>query len=193
MRKYVLALDPKGGDSTLEKLERVGFAKSGWPLSKQARKAMEEGEQGRFIITNRISEMKDYKPLSDMFREVIKDAFAQRNWTIYVDELQVAADRRIMNLGAPIELTLIAARDRKVSMVTSFQRPANVPRSASEMSTWFMLQYTRDLDTVDRLAQMAGRPNGEIRGLVKGLPEYCTLVFSRNPREPVIVTKAKKV
>jgi hypothetical protein len=61
------------------------------------------------------------------------------------------------------------------------------------MSTWFMVMYTRDRDTVDRLAEMSGRPTPEIRGMVKGLPRYCTLVFSNDPREPVIVTKADKV
>jgi len=193
MRKYVLAIDPKGGDSTLRGLEKVGFERSGWPISKKARQEIEKGNPGRFIIGSAIRTIEDLPKLKAQVSAALRDSFNDMGWTVYIDELQIVADRRLMNLGGSVERNLIAARDRGVSMVMSFQRPANVPRSASEMSTWFMVLYTRDRDTVDRLAEMSGRPQAEIRGLVKGLPEYCVLLFSRNPRDPVVVTKADKV
>lgn len=193
LRKFVLALDPKGGDSTLSKLESVGFERSGWPPSRKIRKQIEEGHPARLIIGSSIDVADDLPKLRKQIGLALKDAFNEHGWTVYLDELQIVADRRLMNLGASVERNLIAARDRKVSMVMSFQRPANVPRSASEMSTWFIVLYTRDRDTVDRIAEMAGRPAAEVRGMVSGLPEFCLLVFTRNPREPVIVTKPKKV
>lgn len=193
LRKYVLALDPKGGDSTLSGLQKAGFERSDWPPSKEIRKRVEEGKPARLIIGSSIRDAEDLPRLRKQMAEALKDAFNERGWTVYVDELQIVADRRLMNLSASVERNLIAARDRKVSMVMSFQRPSNVPRSASEMATWFIVLYTRDRDVVDRLAEMAGRPSAEMRGMVKGLPEYCVLVFSRNPREPVIVTRAKRV
>jgi hypothetical protein len=189
-RKYVLALDPKGGDTTLSKLEKVGFEKVKWPLDDRHWRDMAEGKGGHYIIGSGIRTVDDLGKLRQMLALALRDAFDQTGWTVYIDELQIAADKRLMNLGASIERNLIAARDRKVSMVGSFQRPANVPRSASEMSTWFVVYYTRDRDTVDRLAQMAGRASDQMRGLVRGLPEYCVLIFSRNPRDPIIVTKA---
>ncbi len=193
MRKYVLALDPKGGDSTLSALKKAGFEPSPWPITRETRKKIEEGEPARLIIGSNVRDTNDLPKLRREIASVLRDSFNERGWTVYIDELQIAADKRLMNLGASIERNLIASRDRKVSMVMSFQRPANVPRSASEMSTWFVVLYTRDRDTVDRLSEMAGRPFAEIRGMVKGLPEYCCLIFSRNPRDPVIVTKARKV
>lgn len=191
-RKYVVALDPKGGDSTLAKLRNVGFVDSEWPPSKETRKSIEEGNPARLIVGSGIGSVDDLPKLRRQIALVLRDSFNEQGWTIYIDELQITTDRRLMNLGPSVERNLIAARDRKVSMVMSFQRPANVPRSASEMSTWFLVLYTRDRDTVDRIAEMAGRPTAEIRGMVKGLPEYCVLLFSRNPREPVVVTKASK-
>lgn len=193
LRKYVVALDPKGGDDTLSSLERAGFVRSEWPPGKQTRKDIEEGKPARLIVGSNVSTVDDLPKLKRQIFLVLRDAFNEQGWTIYIDELQIVADRGLMNLGKSVERNLIAARSRKVSMVMSFQRPANVPRSASEMSTWFMVLYTRDRDTVDRLAEMSGRPTGEVRGLVRGLEKYSVLLFSRDPREPVIVTRARKV
>lgn len=190
MRKYVLALDPKGGDSTLSKLEAHGFEHSEWPPSKAIRKRIEEDKPVRLIIGGRLKTADELPKLRKQLGQALTDAFNERGWTVYIDELQIAADRRMMNLMTPIERNLIAARDRKVSMVGSFQRPAYVPRAASEMSTWFVVFYTRDRDVVRRIAEMAGRPTAEIRGMVEGLKEFCVLIFSRNPRDPVIVTSA---
>lgn len=190
MRKYVIALDAKGGDESLELLTRKGFEYSKWPLTNRQWRDIEEGKPARYIIGAGIQSLEDLPLLRQEIATALRDAYNQKRWTVYIDELQLVSDRRLMNLSARVEVNLIAARNRGVSIVSSFQRPANVPRSASEMSTWFIVFYTRDRDTVDRLAEMAGRPAPEIRGMIKGLPEYCTLIFSRNPREPVIVTRA---
>lgn len=193
LRKYVIVLDAKGGDSTLKNLLKLGFQPSSWPPSKEVRKDIEDGKMARLLIGSEVRHAHELPKLRNEIGRALLDAFNERGWTVYVDELQIVADRRLMNLGASVERNLIAARDRKVTMVMSFQRPANVPRSASEMSTWFIVLYTRDRDTVERLAEMAGRSSAEIRGMVKGLPEFCVLVFSRNPRSPVIVTKANPI
>lgn len=193
-RRYVMALDPKGGDTTLTALESAGFERSSWPPTKETRKRIEEGGNARLIVgSNTIREAKDLPKLRKEMAFALRDAFNEGGWTVYCDELQILADKRLMNLSPSIERNLIAARDRKVSMVMSFQRPANVPRSASEMSTWFLVLYTRDRDTVNRLGEMAGRPSDEMRGMMRGLEEYSVLLFSRNPRQPVIVTRARKV
>lgn len=190
MRKYVMALDPKGGDSTLSKLKDYGFEESDWPPNKKVRKAIEEGKPARLIIGSTLKTADDLPRLRQQLSKALLDSFNERGWTVYIDELQIAADRRMMGLMTSIERNLIAARDRKVSMVGSFQRPAYVPKAASEMSTWFVVFYTRDREVVRRIAEMAGRPTEEVRGMVEGLPEFCVLLFSRNPRDPVIVTSA---
>lgn len=190
LRKYVIALDAKGGDESLELLVKHGFVYSEWPLSNKQWRDVEEGKPCRVIIGAGIQSLEDLPLLKQEIATALRDAYNQKRWTVYIDELQLVADRRLMNLSANVEVNLIAARNRGVSIVSSFQRPAHVPRSASEMSTWFIVFYTRDRDTVDRLAEMAGRPTPEIRGMIQGLSPYCTLIFSRNPREPVIITRA---
>ena len=125
--------------------------------------------------------------MAPLFAKTIRGAFKQRGWTVYVDELQLAADRRFMNLMSDIELMLLASRDRAVSMVTSYQRPANVPKTASNQATWLVVYHTRDRDTVDTIAHMMGRPKDEVRGIVSALPPHCIAAVNRSPRMPVFV------
>lgn len=192
LRKYVLAMDAKGGDSTLKALQKYGFHRSGWPLSRKDRKTIDNGEPLRLIIGSVVKERKDLPKLRATLANALNEAFDEKNWTIYLDELQLMADRRMMGLGGSIETYLIAARDRKVSVVSSFQRPANVPRSASDQAAWMAVWYTRDIDVVNRISEMVGRPRAEIRGAVGALEKYAVLLFSRDPSEPIRLIRPPK-
>jgi hypothetical protein len=189
-RKYVIALDPKGGDSTLGALEERGVFEriDQWPPPKRIREQIGKGEPARLIIGSKIRSRAERPALRATLERAIDGVFEEGSWTLYVDELQIAADRRFMNLTAGIEENLISARDRKVSVVTSFQRPANVPRTASDQARYFFTWYTRDVDVVNRLAEMMGRERARVRGWIQGLEEYAVLVTSNNPHRPVLVT-----
>lgn len=192
-RKYVIAMDPKGGDSTLAELERHGFQRIGeWPPPKQILGQIEREEPTRLVVGLPLRTPKDRPKLRDLLSRTIDGIFEQGGWTMYVDELQVAADRRLMNLTAGIEECLIAARDRGVSVVTSYQRPANVPRTASQMSTYLWVWYTRDQDTQDVLAKQMGRPKDEIRGAMAALGPHDVMIVSNNPRDPLMFTNVPK-
>lgn len=195
LRRFVLALDPKGGDSTLAATgyERLtGFGKS---EQRMIGKRIENGEPARFIVGPIVHTREDMARQRPLFKHVLTSAFEQGGWTVYVDELQVLADRRLMNLGGDAEALLIAARDKGVSFVSSYQRPANVPRTASDQAKWMVTFYTRDTDVVGRLAEMAGQSKAVMRGAVQGLGEapYTCLVFSNKPRLPIIVTRAPEL
>lgn len=193
LRRYVLALDPKGGDSTLQATGFERITKWDKATIRRIDQRVEDDLPCRFIVGPIVKTQADLQSLRGLFDEVLSAAFEQGGWTVYVDELQVLADRRMMNLSAHAERLLIAARDKGVSFVSSFQRPANVPRTAGDQSTWFVVFYTRDADVVNRLAEMAGRPKAEMRGAIRGLDRHCALVFNRNPRQPIIVTKAHRL
>ena len=83
---------------------------------------------------------------------------------------------------------LIAARDKGLSFVSSYQAPSWVTPHAAKMSTWVFVSYTRDTDVVNRLAEILGRPKPEIRGAVAGLDRYSWLCVGRDPREPIRLT-----
>lgn len=191
MRRYVLALDPKGGDSTLA---ATGFQRiTDWSRGtrRMIEKRIDDNLPVRLIVGPIVKTTEDLAKMRQLHAQVLDHAFEVGGWTVYVDELQVLADRRMMNLGSAVERLLIAARDKKVSVVSSFQAPRNVPRAASDQATWLVVYYTRDVDVVNRLAEMTGRPRSEIRGAVAGLDQHYTLIFNRSPRRPIIVTKAR--
>jgi len=191
-RKWVIALDPKGGDTTLGTLERVGFERLGrWPppRSSDIWERLANRQPVRLIVGLPLRVRADRVRFKKLLADTIDGAFEMGGWTLYIDELQIAADRRLMGLSAQIEENLIAARDRGVSVISSYQRPANVPRTASDQASHVFVWYTRDVDVVNRLAEMMGRPKAEIRGAIAALDEWCILGVSRNSREPMIVTQ----
>lgn len=193
LRKYVLALDPKGGDSTLK---AAGFERiTKWDRNtlRKIQRKIEDDEPVRLIVGPIVETREDQAAMRVLFSKVLRDVFRQGGWTVYVDEMQVLSDRRLMNLAGDAEALLIAARDKGVSFVSSFQRPANVPRTASDQSSWFVVFHTRDVDVVGRLAEMAGQSKAQMRGALRGLLPHSCLVFSRNPRQPIIATKARKI
>ena len=188
-RKYVLALDPKGGDSTLGKLEAHGFERCAqWPPPKRILENIAKREPARLIIGIPVRVKADREKLKRLFAATLEGAHEMGGWTIYADELQIMCDPRMMNLTAQVEAILIAARDRGVSLVSSYQRPARVPRTASDQASHLFAWYTRDDDVVKRIAEMMGRPKAEVRGTVAGLDEYGVLGVSRNAREPMRLT-----
>lgn len=190
-RKFVLAFDPKGGDSTLR---GSGWRRlPSWPPPPAVYDEMERGIPQRFIVGPATKLVADLPRQKLVFAKALDGAFDDGGWTVYVDELQLMADRRMMGLAASVERLLISARDSGISVVSAYQRPANVPRTASDQSTWVAVSYTRDRDVVDRVAEMLGRDKPEIRGAIKALEPYSWLVVGRNPRVPMIITRPREV
>lgn len=190
-RRYVLAFDPKGGDTTLR---GSGWGRlPTWPPPSKVYEDMERGIPQRFIVGPVTSVVDDLARQRAIFQRALDGAFNDGGWTVYVDELQLLADRRMMGLATQVERMLISARDKALSVVTAYQRPANVPRTASDQATWVAVSYTRDRDVVDRVAEMLGRPKPEIRGALNGLDPYAWVVVGRNPRMPLVVTRPREI
>lgn len=189
-RRYVLALDPKGGDSTLAGLgyERL----STWPgerkLARMVEDNDEDGRPSRYVVGPRVSKGSDLERLRQVTEDALEGAFNMGNWTIYADEFQLMTDPRMMNLRSLADRHLVAARDKGISFVSSYQAPSWVSPQASRQASWVAVSYTRDTDTVNRLAEILGRPKPEIRGALQGLDKFSWLVVGRDPREPFRVT-----
>ena len=194
LRKWVMAIDAKGGDTTLSQLLHHGYVRiTTWPPPRDIQEDIEDGRPTKLLVgLNRptTSQLPRHKAV---IQGALTEAFDAGGWTVAIDELQMTTDRRMLNLGAMVERHLILARDRKSSLVTAYQRPAWVPKSAAQMSTWFMVYYTRDLDAISDLAHEAGRSPAELRGAIRALGDipHAALIFARNPRIPVIVTRTE--
>ena len=142
----------------------------------------------RFVIGNKARSGNELDALAETLQKTLADTYEMGGWTVYADELMILTDPRQFNLRKEVDRLLIAARDLGVSFVSSFQVPKWVTPQAGNQATWVAVSYTRDTDVVNRLAEILGRPKGEIRGAIKGLEQYSWLVIGRNPREPIRVT-----
>ena len=197
LRRYVLAADPKGGDETLGALGLETLAD--WPGVREMDRLLEHHERHdpplptRFRMGPVVQIEKDLVRMKRAISESLDGAWQMGGWTYYIDELQVVADRRLLNLSAKVDKLLVSARSKGVSVVTAFQQPKWVTSASLTQPTWLAVGYTRDTDTVNRLAELMGRPKAEIRGALKGLDRYCWLVVGRDPREPLVVTKPHKL
>jgi hypothetical protein len=195
MRRYVLALDPKGGDETLAalKLRRL----PAWPGDRRMERLIaddeEHGRKSHYIVGPVVQRGADLPALKKAIQESLDGAFDMGGWTVYVDELQIAADRRMMDLSGSVAKLLVAARSKGVTFVSSFQGPSWVPSEAMRQPYWAATSYTRDTDTVGRLAEVMGRSKAEMRGVIRGLDEHVWIVIGRNPREPIRLTRPPMV
>jgi len=193
LRKFALICDLKGGDPTLDDLGWDRITK--WPLSRDYRKQMEEGTPVRLIVGGLGRTPKARHERVNLFKQVLEGVYQDGSWTFVVPDLALLTDRRFGDAGAQVTELLLAARSAKISVVTEFQRPAGVPREAADQATYLGTSYTRDVDTVARLAEMLGRSRVQMRGAVRGLGEtpYSWIWVSRRPREPLIVTVPPKL
>lgn len=189
LRKYDLIFDLKGGDPTIDALGWDRITK--WPLSRDYRKQMEEGTPVRLVVGGLGRTPKARAERVSLFHAVLEGAYQDGGWTIVIPDLALLTDRRFGAAGAQVTELLLAARSAKISVVTEFQRPAGVPREAADQATYLGTSYTRDVDTVARLAEMLGRSRVQMRGAVRGLgtTPYSWIWVSRRPREPLIVTR----
>jgi hypothetical protein len=191
LRKWVLALDPKGEDETLA---ASGFQRiTAWPPENKIRDDIAEGRPARLIVGGSIRTDEDKKRLVALMHKTIAGVRAEGRWTVYADEFQLLADRRMYGLDKPVEEMLVAARSKGVSVVTSFQAPAWVPKAATRQATFCVLWPTRDLNMIKAVAESMGRQWQEIVAAVRELPSYHVLVIPKRVHAPMVITKAPRI
>lgn len=190
-RKWVLALDPKGEDETLT---ASGYQRiTAWPPSGKIRDAIAEGKPARLIVGGSTRTREDMQRLEDLMLRAVEGVRAEGGWTIYADEFQLLADRRMYGLDKEIERLLIAARSRGTSVVTAFQAPAWVPKAGTRQATFVVMWPTRDRVMIKTVGEAMGRQWHELAEAVDELPPYHVLVIPKRIRAPLVLTHAPKL
>lgn len=189
LRKYVLAFDPKGGDT---RLQLSGFRRiTKWPPPKDVLEDIAEGRPARLIVGPVIRTRRERDRSLEFQKEVLGEAFDWGGWTVYLDEFQILADRRMGGLDKEAELLLISARDPKaMTIITAYQAPAWVPRASTRQATWIVIWPTRDEAVIKSLAEKMGRDRRELMAALKALPKHHVLIGGTDMEAPLVITHA---
>ena len=191
LRKWVIALDPKGEDETLA---ASGFTRiTKLPLSARVRDDIASGIPARFIIGGPSRTAAEQAHLRDLMRQGLAMVREQGGWTLYVDEFQIIADMRMFGLGKQVEELLISARRNRTSVITSFQAPAWVPRAATRQAWGTLLLPTRDINMIKAVAESMGRPWQELAAAVNQLPQYHGLFIPKSIHSPMLLVNPPEV
>lgn len=195
-RKYVMILDPKGEDDTLE--AAAGYTRvTGLPpkkrLPKKIEKDLEEGRPVKLIVGGASRTVEQDLRLRQLMEDGLEFARQTGGWSTYVDEYQILADQRMYRLGPNVERMLISAARDKTSVLTSFQAPAWVPKASTRQATLIVMWRTKDEDMLKTIARAAGRDWRTIAQISDELPKYHVLVIPDELRAPMMITSAPKI
>jgi energy-coupling factor transporter ATP-binding protein EcfA2 len=192
LRKYVLALDPKGEDETLASsgYRRITGLPPAHHLPRDVQKDLDEGRPVRLIVGGSAGSDAEDIRLRELMRNAITYARHSRSWTVYVDEFEVLSSQRMFGLGAPVEQMLITARRADSSVITSFQAPAWVSKHATRQASFVCVFPTRDRAMIKAVAESMGREWQPLAAMLDEMPPYHVLIIPKSHRVPVVIAKA---
>lgn len=205
-RKWVLSLDPKGEDETLESSgyqrvlslpppsDRIGAIRG------KPKPGSDEWVWDRVQKGQPVGLIAGFEALTDeedaalhaLMRDAVTWCRRTRGWTLYVDEFELLSSQRMFRLGPDIERMLITARRAGTSVVTSFQAAAWVSKHATRQASFTSLWPTRERKMIQTVAESMGRDWRVIAAAVDELPPYHVLVIPKQIRMPLLVTTAPK-
>ena len=213
LRKWVLALDPKGEDETLT---QSGFLRIGhlpnesrtiwadaWfrvrhPAAAKAwnriHQDIAEGRPARVIVGGAARTEEQDLANQDLMRRSFGYAREAGGWTVYVDEFELISSQRMFRLGPAVERMLISARRDGTSVLTSFQAAAWVSKHATRQARFAVIWPTGDRDMIKNVAQSMGRDWKQLAAAVDELPPFHVCVIPRGKSGgPLICTSAPEL
>jgi hypothetical protein len=203
-RKYVLALDPKGEDETLQasgfvrvkELPRRGWRSMVGEDQKTWRdiyRRIDEGKPARVIVGGAARTDDEDVALRTLMREAITFSRHSGGWTLYVDEFELLSSQRMMQLGNMIERMLITARRDRTSVITTFQAPAWVSKHATRQARKAVV-YPQSATMIKGIAEEMNWEWRDLATILDQLPDFHTATIGRGHRDgPAVITTAPRL
>jgi DNA helicase HerA-like ATPase len=121
------------------------------------------------------------------FKAALRSIFEREGrWTVYVDELALAADPRWYDLGDELERMWAQGRSLGISLVTNTQRPARIPPLAYTQISHLFMGQTADKRDAERLSEIGGMDRRDTIDLLTDMPKF-TFAY-RNVRDRTTVS-----
>jgi energy-coupling factor transporter ATP-binding protein EcfA2 len=208
LRKWVMALDPKGEDETLaasgfERVMRLPseidwteylFRSAAARQWNDIHQRIAEGKPARIIIGGPARTEEQDNRNQDLMRRAFSYAREAGGWTVYVDEFELISSQRMFKLGPQVERMLISARRDGTSVLTSFQAAAWVSKHATRQARYTVIWPTGDRQMIKNVAESMGRDWHVLAQAVDELPAFHVLVIPRGKSGgPLICTSAPRL
>ena len=196
LRKYVMVLDAKGEDPTLDKagFTRISGVPPGRKFPREVQKALDEGRPVRLIVGGAADSRRQYERLAALMAEALEYARFSGGWTIYADEFEVLSSQQMFNLARDFNLMLNTARARKTSVITAYQAQAWVSKHAIRQARIATLWRTGDPDMIKAVARALGRNWRHAADAIDQLPPFTVLVIPRGANSgPMMITRPPKL
>ena len=212
LRRWVMALDPKGEDETLTDsgFERVGtlpesrtpwgqlkYRLTHWEAARQwdaIENKIAAGLPARIIVGGPARTEAQDRVNQRLMRNAFLYAREAGGWTVYVDEFELISSQRMFNQGPAVERMLISARRDGTSVLTSYQAQAWVSRHASRQARFGVIWPTGDRQMIKNVAEAMGRDWQQLAAGVDELPPFHVLVIPRGKSGgPLICTSAPRL
>ena len=183
-RPYVVVLDAKGGDSTLN---GSGFeVVTSWPIPRE-RQRLDEGKPIRILLRPGGFGRERLDVAHDLFQRCVQGCLDATKWTIYLDELRLTSEARTIDLAPEVEVAYMTGRGRGVTMVSATQAPRWVPKAAYDQVTHQFHWPLGDRDARRRQAEITGLDRAVFDELTAGMGKHDVLYVPPGGGEPMIV------
>jgi hypothetical protein len=194
-RRYVLALDPKGNDPTLEK--------TGWPrvhgvpphkkFPRDIQRDLDEGRPVRLLVGTGTRTRADDEANRELMSQAVEYVRQSGRWTLIVDEHQVATDPRMYRIGPDIARMAVSAASDKTSVEVCMQYISWSEKAPIRQASFISMWLTRNRDLIEKLGEQTGRDWRQLRDIINTLRKYDVLTISDDLRAPVVVTRPPKI
>lgn len=211
-RKFAIALDLKGNDPTLAAWPGGWLVTETWPFEGE-----QEALKGRIVERADGTKVRVVPPLrlrlappvitdddiavaAEIFDACLQDVFHNGRWAVYIDELLIATDKDLYDLGQRIHRLMVFSRTRLASVVNATQAPRWIPKAVYQQSTHQFHWPIRDEQEFIRQAEITGLGRANLREVFRGMGKheflYCkgqdTYLISKAPppQPPPAATRA---
>lgn len=195
-RQYVVAIASKPADSTLDAMRRhdgYQLART-WPAPRPRRPILRPDgtlAERRILLWPHFRKPSDVGTQRAVIGQALTEIFTVGRWCVYADELRYLADT--LGLKSLFELLWLQGRSLGISLVSSTQRPAWVPREMYSQASHLFLWRSSDEADLRRLSDIGGdhgRSPKELRALVAALPKHHVLYLHADTGQ-LVTTKAR--